>query len=232
MNSDLKNIRAVVFDMDGLLLDSERVAIDTFVDACRECDYEPDLSVYYRCIGTTFDRVQDIMREGYGREFPIEKIIPRWERLYHDFAAIKPIPLKAGAQGLLTYLEKSGVRKVVVTSTYHESASRRLANAKIARYFDFILGGDEISHGKPDPEIYSTACRKLSEEPAGCLALEDSDNGVLSATGAGLTVIQVPDLVTPSPKVKSLGHRIVGSLADVTKMLQQSATMPARFIDE
>jgi HAD superfamily hydrolase (TIGR01509 family) len=112
------------------------------------------------------------------------------------------------------------VKKAVVTSTNHSLAVKILTNAKINRYFDFVLGGDQISKGKPNPEMYLTACERLGEKPGDCLALEDSDNGVISAFEAGLTVIQVPDLVEPSAKVKALGHKVMQSLEEVLALLE------------
>jgi HAD superfamily hydrolase (TIGR01509 family) len=122
---------------------------------------------------------------------------------------------------LLQYLEIIGVKKVVVTSTAQQTALRWLKNTNILRFFYFVLGGDQVQNGKPHPEIYLTACRRLKVESANCLALEDSDNGVLSATNAGLVVIQIPDLIQPSTEVRALGHRIVKSLAEVEAILKE-----------
>ncbi|MEE8414489.1 MAG: HAD family hydrolase, partial [Dehalococcoidales bacterium] len=157
--------------------------------------------------------------DGYGSDFPFEIISRLWEKKYLDEVLNKPVPLKTGALALLQHLEKEGVKKVVVTSTAQELALRKLTNVQIMQFFDFVLGRDQVLLGKPNPEIYLTACRKLGEEPADCLALEDSDNGTIAAFEAGLTVIQVPDLVEPSPKVKALGHRVVKSLIEVSSIL-------------
>jgi len=214
----LNNFEAIIFDMDGLLLDTESISLSTFVAACREHHFEPDLQVYYRCIGTTFTRAQRILEEGYGKDFPLKSVVDLWENLYRQ-ELDKRTPLKAGALSLLQFLDLNGTKKAVVTSTARELALRRLSNAGILSFFELVQGGDEISHAKPHPEIYLLACRKLSAEPASCLALEDSDNGILSAHSAGLTVIQIPDILPPSPKVKSLGHKVVKSLAEVQEML-------------
>jgi len=211
--------KAVIFDMDGLLIDSERVALSMFIEACRENNFEPDINIYNRCIGTTSYKTEEILKDGYGGDFPFEIISKLWEQKYLDEVSNKPVPLKPGVSSLLEHLEKEGVRKAVVTSTDKELALRKLTNAKIVPFFDFVLGRDQVVHGKPNPEIYLTACRMLGEEPANCLALEDSDNGVLAAYYAGLTVIQVPDLVEPSKKVKPLGHKIVKSLEEVIAVL-------------
>jgi HAD superfamily hydrolase (TIGR01509 family) len=217
----MRKMNAVIFDMDGLLLDTEKIALAVFVTSCREFGFKPDTKIYYQCIGTTFPDMKKILREGYGESFPLDAVLELWSRKFHEETDPKPIHLKIGTLELLRYLEKEGIKKAVVTSTRQENALRWLTNAGILHYFDFVLGGDQVTNGKPHPEIYLTACQRLNEEPDCCLALEDSDNGVLSASDAGLTVIQIPDLVQPSAKVRALGHRIVKSLADVESFLSR-----------
>jgi HAD superfamily hydrolase (TIGR01509 family) len=217
----LNKFHAIIFDMDGLLLDSEKIALSTFVASCRECNFEPDVKIYRRCLGTNFARTQEILLEGYGKEFPLEAIVGIWRKKYKEDQLSKPIPVKTGALSLLQYLEQKGIKKAVVTSTFQEGARIKLTNAKMVQFFDFILGGDQISNSKPDPEIYSKACQMLNEKPEVCLALEDSDNGVLSASKAGLTVIQVPDMLEPAPGIKELGHKIVKSLVEAEEIIRQ-----------
>ncbi len=211
--------KAVIFDLDGLLLDTERIAISTFVDACRENNFEPDLEIYHKCIGTTYARGVEILRSGYGKDFPLDAIFQLWEKKFSEEALEKPVPLKEGAGSLLRYLESNGIKKGVVTSSSQRQAIRKLSSCGILDYFCFILGGDQISNGKPDPEIYLTACNKLGTDPADCLALEDSDNGVRSAHSAGLRVIQIPDIKQPSAEIVALGHTIVRSLVEVQALL-------------
>ena len=208
--------------MDGLLLETERIALATFISTCKEFGFDPDLQVYYQCIGTTSLVTKIILKDGYGDSLPADAIIQSWNRKFLEETSNKPIPLKAGALNLLKYLEKERVKKVVVTSTRQESARKWLGNAEILHFFDFVLGGDQVLNGKPHPEIYLSACHRMNEEPPDCLALEDSDNGVLSAYKAGLVVIQIPDLVQPSINVRGLGHRIVKSLDEVETLLRRN----------
>ena len=214
-------MNAVIFDMDGLLLDTERIALSTFIDSCKEFGFNPDPRVYYKCIGTPLFKTMEILATGYGVTFPLDSISELWIEKYNRETSDKPVPLKAGALGLLRYLNNEGVKKAIVTSTYHETAKRLLANAEILRFFNFVLGGDQVLNGKPNPEIYLTACYKLNENPHNCLALEDSDNGVLSALNAGLVVIQIPDLIQPSTDIKALRYRIAKSLVEVKKILKK-----------
>jgi HAD superfamily hydrolase (TIGR01509 family) len=217
----LNDLKAVIFDMDGLLLDSERISLSTFVAACRECNFDPDPRVYYRCIGTTYGRAKEILQDGYGPAFPLAAIAFLWEKKYAEEQLNSTVPLKTGVLNLLKYLGQKGLKKAVVTSTYKENALRKLANAGILSYFELVLTGDEITSPKPDPEIYLAACRMLKEAPANCLALEDSDAGVLAAFSAGVMVIQVPDLLDPSAEVKALHHPIVKTLKDVETILRK-----------
>ena len=137
-----------------------------------------------------------LLISGYGRDFPFDAVSRLWERKFDAETLDKPVPLKKGVLSLLQHLERREMKKAVVTSTIHAHALRRLTNAGILRFFRFVLGGDQISKSKPDPDIYLTACQRIGEHPAECLALEDSDTGVRSAFEAGLNVLQVPDSAT------------------------------------
>ncbi|MFC1954633.1 HAD family hydrolase [Chloroflexota bacterium] len=214
--------KAVIFDMDGLLLDTETIAIATFIAACQEYAFDPDLNVFHKCIGVDWETTKEIMSVEYGSSFPLKDVTDLWGKKMDQEMMQKPIPLKVGAFNLLQYLEKEDVKIALVTSTRKEIARKELSNAKIGNFFDFILGGNEVLRGKPNPEIYLTACQKLNEEPINCLALEDSDNGVLAAFHAGITVIQIPDIVQPSAEVKALGHKVMRSLVEVENMLKKS----------
>src|ERR1035437_2047544 len=140
----LNNLKAFIFDMDGLLFSTEQISLSTFVSACRECRFEPDLNVYYRCIGTNSVKTKQIFTEGYGPDFPYQKIYNIWIEKYNLEALSKPLPLKPGALSLLHYLEKRSLKKAVVTSSRHQNAVTKLTNAEILPFFEFVLGGDEV----------------------------------------------------------------------------------------
>jgi HAD superfamily hydrolase (TIGR01509 family) len=207
--------------MDGLLLDTEQISLKTFLATCREHKFEPDLRIYFQCIGTNSERTREIFFEGYGPDFPFTAILKQW-RMKYDEETRKSVPVKSGVLSLLEYVGKRPLKKAVATSSRRENALTKLTRAQILHFFDFILCGDQITRGKPDPEMYLTACRELGSEPERCLALEDSENGVRSALSAGLMVIQVPDLIQPSEEVKALGHTIAASLTEVEKMLREA----------
>ena len=215
MQLSLNKIDGVIFDMDGLLLDTERIALSSFVATCREFDFEPDVDIYVRCIGTNSAQTKEILTQGYGRDFPYEAIREKWSQRYEETITEHPVPEKPGASALLDFFRRAGLSIGLATSTTYASAVKKLTQSGLYPYFDIIVGGDQVRTGKPDPEPYLMVSRLLNIPPARCLALEDSDNGVLSAHGAGMRVIQIPDLKPPSRVVRDLGHPILSSLEEV-----------------
>jgi len=211
--------RAVVFDMDGLLLDSERICMSIFADVCTQHGFAFDRIVYGRCIGTNRAGTRRVLQDGYGAEFPYQVIEDEWMSRYEAHVMAEPVPLKTGAMAVLECLRERQVPIALATSTQAPVADRKLELAGLDGYFEIAVTGDQVSRGKPDPEPYVEALRRLGQVAKDCWALEDSDNGVLSAHRAGMTVVQIPDLIEPSAEVRALGHVVVDSLVDVLALL-------------
>jgi HAD superfamily hydrolase (TIGR01509 family) len=207
--------KAIIFDMDGVLLDSERIALETFSQACETFQVTVDPSLYLSCVGTNNEKTKEILLAGFPDPQLFEKVRNLWFEKYRKRAFELPVPLKQGVRRLLERIDASGRPMAVATSTAYQSAVQKLDNAGIKDYFSLIVGGDQIQHSKPDPEIYNKTAVALGVESERCLALEDSENGVRSATAAGMVVIQIPDLVPPTADLNSLGHPIVESLDEV-----------------
>lgn len=211
----MKNFKAIIFDMDGLLLDSERIALNAFTETLHHFDQEPDNELFKRCIGTNAEMSGKIIREGLQDKVDHAVFNKIWDQKYTEKTTDKPIPLKTGVTELLAQIKEIKIPAAVATSTKTHKAEHKLRNADILDVFSFIVGGDQVERSKPHPDIYLKAAEKLGANPRNCLAFEDSENGVKSAFAAGLTVVQVPDLVAPSPSLEHLGHIIVDSLLDV-----------------
>ncbi|VVS91970.1 HAD family hydrolase [Desulfoluna spongiiphila] len=141
----------------------------------------------------------------------------KWEHLISIVMDEIPVPLKNGAEQLLSTLKGSHTPMAVATSSDTELARTRLSDSKILPYFDCVVGGDLVSKGKPDPEIYVTSATRLDVSPSDCLALEDSGNGVRSAVSAGMTVVQVPDMIQPDDELLALGHIVLKDLSEVIR---------------
>ena len=150
----MKSYNAVIFDMDGLLLDTERIALKYFIQACRAFDFEPDIDVYVRCIGTNPAATQVILTEGYGPEFPYEAIREVWTENYQKAVRGKPIPLKSGAENLLSHLKQNDTRLAVATSTQQETAIHKLQNAGMLHFFEKVIGGDQVANSKPFASLF------------------------------------------------------------------------------
>jgi HAD superfamily hydrolase (TIGR01509 family) len=212
---------ALVFDMDGLLLDTERVALELFETVCRAHGCAVEQAVYFRCIGTTEAGTRQILCDAMGAGFPYDAISQEWFARYHDRVSTQAVAVKAGAVELLERSAALGLPVGLATSTRTQLARHKLRLAGLVDYFDVVIGGDAVRRGKPDPEPYLTASRALGQAPRRCWAIEDSANGVRSAHAAGLFVVQVPDLVPPSPALRELGHPVVPDLHAVGRMLAE-----------
>ena len=210
----MHNFEAVIFDMDGLLLDSEKISFDTFKEALKIFHLEKESSLFYTMIGKDAISCKNILKKGLSDKVDHDEFGKIWSDLYKKETTLKPIPVKNGAISLLNHLKDINVITAVATSTDTNMAKEKLENAGLLEYFTVIVGGDQIKRGKPNPEIYLYVADKLSVNPKNCLALEDSENGVKSAVATGMTVIQIPDIVQPSEELKQLGHIILSSLED------------------
>ncbi|PSW20773.1 HAD family phosphatase [Photobacterium sanctipauli] len=212
------NYQAAIFDMDGLLLDTERVCMRIFKEACEVQNLPFHEDVYLSIIGRNAAGIEGIFREAYGDD--LDRLHNEWRTRYNAVVQHQPIPVKEGVVELLEWLKEQGLPVAVATSTAKEVATKKLALAGLSQYIDSLTTGCEVSNGKPDPEIYLLAASRLNVEPTLCLAFEDSNNGVRSSVAANMISYQIPDLVEPCQEVRQLGHSIVPSLHQVLAELK------------
>ena len=211
----MKRFDAVIFDMDGLLLDSERLALAAFLETCEALCLGDKSALFKRCIGRNALEGKKILQEGLGCEANYEEFDKIWAKSYKARTEQQAIPVKRGAKELLDYIRSFAIPTAVATSTETASAIDKLRRTSLLDYFDIIIGGDQVIKGKPQPDIYQHAVMKLGARCSHSLALEDSDNGVKSALAAGLTVIQIPDLIEPSKDFRRQGQIILPNLFEV-----------------
>ncbi|MEX3070371.1 HAD family hydrolase [Vibrio alginolyticus] len=212
------NYQAAIFDMDGLLLDTERVCMRVFQEACEVQKLPFYEDVYLSIIGRNAAGIEAIFRKAYGNE--LDRLHQEWRTRYNAVVMHEAIPVKNGVVELLEWLKEQNLPTAVATSTAKEVAKIKLELAGLSKYFDNITTGCEVSNGKPDPEIYLLAANRLNIEPTKCLAFEDSNNGVKAAVAANMPTFQIPDLVEPCEEVRQFGHTIVPSLHDVLSELK------------
>ena len=211
----MKRFHAAIFDMDGLLLDTERIALLAFLEACEHFGIGAQTEVFTRCLGTNEALGMAILEAGLEGKADHLEFRRVWESRYVASITSRPVPLKDGASELLEHLAALSMPLAVATSSNTPRARQKLRDAGILDRFAAVVGGDQVPRSKPDPDIYLKAAAILGVAPAMCLALEDSENGVRAALSSGMTVIQIPDLVEPAPHVREFGHIILRSLRDV-----------------
>jgi HAD superfamily hydrolase (TIGR01509 family) len=212
--------QAAVFDMDGLLLDTERVCMQAFRDACGVLSLPMLEEVYLGIIGCNAEGIERVIRNGYGKELNYPQLRTEWTKRYHPIIEQQAIPKKEGVIELFDWLKAQKIPIAVATSSHKKQAVAKLKLSGLSNYVESLSTGCEVSKGKPDPEIFLLAAQRLNTSPQHCLAFEDSSNGVRAAIAAGMQVHQVPDLVEPNADIIALGHTISDSLADVLNSLK------------
>ncbi|WP_315387456.1 HAD family phosphatase [uncultured Stenotrophomonas sp.] len=208
---------AVIFDMDGLMIDSERVSIACWSQAARELQLPFADDFWLGLVGLGDRDCEQLLLQHVNAD-QVAALYARCHDLY-EARTQQGLPLRPGIMELLQLLQAHGIPRAVATSTRQPRASRKLAAAGLLPYFDHVVTSDQVSHPKPAPDIYLLAAQKLGKDPSRCLALEDSPAGTRAAVAAGMTAIQVPDLVHPDEALRALGHRIVDSLHDAHALL-------------
>lgn len=214
------DVIAVVFDMDGLLIDSERIALRVFEQTCEHFEMGNQFDLFIKILGTNKTTADIILNEYLPAHVDKSEFTAYFESGY-SAETRKPVPLLKGVDTLLNYLDENDIPKAVATSTSTERALHKLENSGIRHRFSSITGGDQIANGKPAPDIYLKAAATIDADPRRCLALEDSPNGVKAALSANMHVIQIPQIIEPDAETKALGHLVLSDLDAVVTHLDQ-----------
>ncbi len=211
---------AVIFDMDGLMLDSERMARRAWTRALAEQGFQLDEISYLRLVGRTVQDAQRILGELFGPTLPYAQVFEQRQAYYDADIAENGIPVKPGLLALLDFLEEKKLPKVVASSTPCWFATRKLARVGIEQRFCSITCGDMVENGKPAPDLFLEAARKMDYAPQRCVVLEDSEAGILAAHRAGMLPVMVPDLKPPTDEIRKIAYRIFPTLADVIPLIE------------
>ena len=196
-------VEALVFDMDGLLLDSERVVQRSWNYAGEKLGYRRIGEHIYHTLGFNVVRREAYFKSVYGEDFPMDKFNELTREKYYGICDKEGIGVKEGARELLIYAKAS------------------LEKVGLWKYFDGGVFGDSVKHAKPNPEIYLKACEAIGTEPVHSIALEDAPAGIRSASAAGMIPVMIPDLAQPDEEVRGLCRYVYPTLLDVIKMLDR-----------
>ena len=227
-------LEGAIFDMDGTLFDTEKLRIEMLKQASEEIFGEAiSDQILHDSLGVSAVTAEKLAKQRYGEHYPYKEIRARADNLERQFVREKGIPVKEGIYNLLERLKKNGLLVALATSSRREIAEEYLINARVLRFFDIIVCGDEVEKGKPNPEIFLKAASELNCEPGKCLIFEDSQNGLLAASAAGGLPIFVRDLKEPDPDVKALAFRSYDKLTDfLDEFIQQMPKMPMPSLNE
>lgn len=212
-------IEAVIFDMDGLILDTEPLYRAAWQQASAAFGYNLSDLLYSRLIGRTRADAENLLLEEFGIAFPLVAFrtsCRKWETKELASGAVT----KHGLNDLLTLLESRHVRKAVATSTERPIAISLLESAGVLNRFDAVTTGDEVTNGKPSPDLFLLAASRLGVVHTTCLVLEDAAPGVIAAHSAGMQVFIVPDQLPLPPSIERLASGVFNSLEAVAQHLE------------
>lgn len=212
-------IKAVIFDLDGTLLDTEKLLVKYWCRAASELGFPMTREQALRIRSLTHRLVPPLFREWFGESCDYMKIRARRMELMQEHIDRYGLDVKAGAAELLSYLGEKGYLRAVATATDIERAGRLLKTAGLYGSFDRIISASMVEWGKPKPDIYIYAAKQLGLEPQECIAVEDSPNGIISASDAGCLTVMVPDLTPPEKELLPRLYACCDSLLSIKELL-------------
>ncbi len=216
----MKKFGAIIFDMDGVIFDSERLYMQCCREAAEIFGADNIEEVVLSCIGLNTEKTHERYRSAYGDDFPLAEF---WKEATTRFAGKAQgglLPVKDGAAEILEKLKNDGMPVALASSTRTEMVIRELTAAELDGYFNVIIGGDMVTKSKPEPDIFLLAAEKLGIKIEDCAVIEDSMNGIRAARASGAYVIMVPDLVQPTEEDSQLyTDAVLPSLNEVREMI-------------
>ncbi|WP_309232582.1 HAD family hydrolase [Cylindrospermum sp. FACHB-282] len=212
--------QAAIFDMDGLLFDTESIARWAWKQAVESHGYEFSDDLYKQFVGRDLSSREKIFKKIYGDNFPFESVTAQRIKIGDQREIQAGLPIKAGVLDLLKRLSDLGVVMGLATGTSRVRTIRRLTNAGIDQYFTTIVTSEDVAVGKPAPDIFLEVSHRINVMPPQCVVFEDSCVGVEAAFKAGMRTIMVPDIEQPSPEIKNFAYRILLSLEQASELLE------------
>lgn len=210
---------AVVFDMDGVIFDSEKKVVECWQVVAEKYNIEEIEEACSACLGLNRVATKEYFLGKYGEDFPYEEYKTEMSNLFHERYGNGKIPVKQGAREILDSLRRNGKKVALATSTRKAVVVDELEAAGLYDFFDAIVCGDMVEKSKPAPDIFLRACECLGVNPRDAFAIEDSYNGVRSAHGAGIRTIMVPDLAPENEEMRGLAEVVLPNLCEVMEYL-------------
>jgi HAD superfamily hydrolase (TIGR01509 family) len=210
-----------LFDMDGLLFDTERLFLSLTDQTEAEIGYSIPRELHMEAIGRSFADVSRLFRDHFGPDFPTQTFFHRTKERVNAHVREHGMPVKPGVPELLAALADRSVRRVLASSSPLRLIRESLSAAGMTNTFSSITGGDEVERGKPAPDIFLLAARRAGTDPADCVVFEDSNNGVRAARAAGMRAVMVPDIKEPEEEVRGMAFGVYADLHAVLEELDR-----------
>ena len=213
-------IKAVIFDMDGVLIDTEKHYNAAWCEAARMAgfDFRKEHALMLRSCDAQL--ASKMMKDIFGEGFDYFAIREVRRRLVAERLEQYGLEKKPGIDEILDFLHEKGIKRAVATATPLELTLQHLEKIGVKDKFDKIVSAKQVEHGKPAPDVYLYACEQIGEKPCDCIAVEDSPNGIKSAFAAGCRPVMVPDLTPPDEEVTPLLYGVADTLADLKKLIE------------
>lgn len=214
-------IQAVLFDMDGVIFDSEIKVVECWKDIAEKYGFGDIETPCYEALGTTREIAREIMLAHYGADFPYDAYKDEMAALFHARYGEGRLPKKKGVEELLQFLHMHNLKVALASSTRREVVTQELRDGGLLDYFDAVICGDMVARSKPEPDIFLKACEVLGVAPEHAVGIEDSYNGMRALAAAGITAIMVPDLKQPTDEIRALATEVLPDLLAVKAYLHK-----------
>jgi HAD superfamily hydrolase (TIGR01509 family) len=211
-------VRGIIFDLDGVLIDTERISSEAWTRAGEEFGYDLRRE-YPRLVGLTDEKCLEILRDIFGDAFPEQPFLQRAHALF-DQRVAQGVPVKPGALELLDFIQTKRIRRAIATSAYKESAARKLRAAGLHDQFDIVITRADVKNHKPAPDVFLAAASAMMLPPQQCLVLEDSPSGILAAEAAGMIPVLVPDVVQPNEDIRRRSRAVLVNLVEAQQLIR------------
>lgn len=215
----MNKIEAVVFDMDGLMFDTEKLWLDSVIKTNKEYGYCVPVELIIECMGKRKDYIDLRLKEVMGEDFDPIKFRNLNKKFMNEDVERNGLSVKKGLRELLSFLKERNIKLAVASSSSFENIQKRFKEADLdINIFDYIIGGDMVVKPKPDPQIYLKSCELLGVKPENVIALEDSEYGIMSAVNAGMKAILIPDIKEAPEEIIRIAYRKFDDLNQVKSL--------------
>lgn len=218
----MKKIKAVIFDMDGVIFDTERTYLQIWTIIFNKYGYNLDKNIYISLMGTGKDNVMKVFKEIYGKDLPIIKMHKEKDEMLMNTISKGLVPMKEGAMEILIFLKENNFKTALATSARRDRLNIQIKIFDIEKMFDAIVCGDDVIHGKPNPEIFLKAAEKIFVNPEECIVIEDSLAGIKAAYNGKMTGFHVQDLKISDNEIMKYCYKNFNSLNEIKNFIQEN----------